>query len=108
MRLATCNEFCSDREKVRKLMHIFQRLEDGSTPTSIIAAWLPTPSRVRRLMAGGELYKMISDVVSARKRENRREDDPLQVLIDKGFNLVEITRVSDSFSHVKVKSHGRP
>ncbi|EIW79538.1 cytochrome P450 [Coniophora puteana RWD-64-598 SS2] len=92
MRLATCNEFCSDREKVRTMMRIFQRLEDGSTPASIILSWVPTPSRMRRLWAGGELYKMISDVVSARKRENRREDDPLQALIDKGFNLVEITR----------------
>ncbi|KAH7917327.1 cytochrome P450 [Leucogyrophana mollusca] len=92
MRLATCNEFCDDPTKVKALMRIFDRLEAGSTPTSVILPWFPTPARIGRLLAGGELYKMISDVVQARKKEGRREDDPLQVLIDKGFTLVEITR----------------
>lgn len=40
---------------------------------------------------------MISNVVKARKREGRREDDPMQVLIDKGMSLVDITRVRDEY-----------
>ncbi|KIJ58905.1 hypothetical protein HYDPIDRAFT_101775 [Hydnomerulius pinastri MD-312] len=92
MRLGTCNEFCDDPEKVEALMRIFADLEAGSKPTSVILPWMPTPSRLRRTFAGAKLYRMISVVVEKRKREERREDDPLQVLIDKKFSLVEITR----------------
>lgn len=78
-------------------MKIFNRMEAGSTPTSIILPWIPTPSRFGRLLAGRDLYMMISNVVKARKREGRREDDPMQVLIDKGMSLVDITRVRDEY-----------
>lgn len=97
MRLSTCTEFCADRKKVRALMRIFEHLEAGSTPSSLILPWIPTPTRLRRLWAGAELYQMISEVVNRRKKEDRREDDPLQALIDRGFSLTEITRVIVSF-----------
>lgn len=75
-------------------MNIFRRLEEGSGPSSLVFSWLPTPSRVRRLLAGYELYSLIRDVVNERKSMGRAAKDPLQVLIDQNFSLVEITRVS--------------
>ncbi|KAJ7572136.1 cytochrome P450 [Mycena floridula] len=92
MRLSTCREFCDDPTTVRSFMRIFADLEAGSTPTSIIMSWIPTPSRIRRTLAGAKLYRMIDGVVRDRKRQRREEDDPLQVLIDKNLSVVEITR----------------
>lgn len=75
-------------------MNIFRRLEEGSDPSSLLFSWIPTPSRVRRLLAGHELYSLIRDIVNERKSTGRAAKDPLQVLIDQNFSLVEITRVS--------------
>jgi len=91
-RLTTCREFCEDPKKMHKLMDIFKRLEKGSTPAALILPWVPTPARVNRFIAGAQLYKMCSDVVEARRREGRREDDPLQSLMDKQYSIAEITR----------------
>lgn len=92
-RLTTCNEFCEDPKKMKKLMNIFSKLEHGSTPSSLLFPYFPTPARINRLIAGAQLYKMCNDVVEARRRENRREDDPIQVMMDKNTSMVEITRV---------------
>lgn len=98
LRLTTCKDFPEDPKKVKNLIHIFKRLEEGSTPSAIILPWIPTPARVRRFVAGAKLYMMFNEVVEVRKREGRREDDPLQTLIDKNHNVTEITRVGLSFS----------
>lgn len=94
MRIGTCIEFCENPQTIKKIGQIFKDLEAGSSPSAILFPWFPTPARVRRTLAGAKLYSMISGVVQARKKQNRREDDPLQVLIDKDLSLVEITRVS--------------
>ncbi|KAF8521739.1 cytochrome P450 [Hysterangium stoloniferum] len=92
VRVTTCREFSDNPKSIKRLMKIFDRMEAGSKPTSILFPWVPTPARIGRLLAGGELYKMINDVVQTRKTEGRHEDDPLQALIDKEFSLIDITR----------------
>jgi len=93
-RLTTCNEFVDSPEKIKKLRKIFECMEAGSSPSAVILPWFPTPARIGRLLAGKDLYMMIDEVVRARQRENRHEDDPLQVLIDKKFSMATTVRVS--------------
>ncbi|KAK1228818.1 hypothetical protein PQX77_008137 [Marasmius sp. AFHP31] len=92
MRISTCREFCEDPRALKMLMHIFERLEEGSTPSSLILSWIPTFTRVRRTIAGAQLYAMIDKVVRARKRSNVEEDDALQALILENYTMVQITR----------------
>ncbi|KAG1741606.1 hypothetical protein EDB19DRAFT_1907836 [Suillus lakei] len=92
-RMTTCREFSEDPKKIQALISIFKRLEAGSDHTSIIVPWFPTPARLRKMIAGVQLYRMISAVVLSRK--HRREDDPLQAMIDKGLSPTETTIVSD-------------
>lgn len=90
-RLTVCREFSEDPRKIQALISIFERLDAGSSHTSILFPWFPTPARLKKLVAGVQLYRMISAVVLSRKENGYREDDPLQAMMDKGLSLTETT-----------------
>lgn len=90
-RMTICREFSEDPKKIQALISIFKRIEAGFTHTSILFPWFPTPVRVKKLVAGIQLYRMISAVVASRRKNDRREDDPLQALMDKGLSITETT-----------------
>ncbi|KAG2357185.1 cytochrome P450 [Suillus spraguei] len=90
-RITVCHEFSEDPRKIQALISIFKRLETGSSHTSVLFPWFPTPARLKKLVAGVQLYRMISAVVLSRKENGRREDDPLQAMMDKGLSLTETT-----------------
>lgn len=90
--MTMCREFSEDPKKIRALISIFKRLEDGSDHNALIVPWFPTPARFGRILAGVQLHRMISAVVLSRK--DRREDDPLQSMIDKGLSSTKTTVVS--------------
>lgn len=88
-RMTICREFSEDPKKIRSLISIFQRLAAGSDHHSLIFPWFPTPARIRRTVAAMQLHRMISAVMLSRK--DRREDDPLQAMIDKGLSPIKTT-----------------
>lgn len=88
-RMTICREFSEDPKKIRSLISIFKRLEAGSDHHSLIFPWFPTPARIRRTVAAMQLHRMISAVILSRK--DRREDDPLQAMIDKGLSPIKTT-----------------
>ncbi|KAG1809950.1 cytochrome P450 [Suillus plorans] len=88
-RMTMCREFSEDPKKIHALISIFKRLEEGSDHNALIVPWFPTPARFRRMLAGMQLHHMISAVVLSRK--DRREDDPLQAMIDKGLSSTKTT-----------------
>ncbi|KAG2125865.1 cytochrome P450 [Suillus cothurnatus] len=90
-RITVCREFSEDPKKIQALISIFKRLEAGSSHTSILFPWFPTPARLKKIVAGVQLYRMVSVVVLSRKENGRREDDPLQAMMDKGLSLTETT-----------------
>ncbi|KAG2069970.1 cytochrome P450 [Suillus decipiens] len=90
-RFTVCREFSEDPKKIQALISIFKRLEAGSSHTSALFPWFPTPARLKKLVAGVQLYRMISAAVLSRKENGYREDDPLQAMIDKGLSLTETT-----------------
>ncbi|GJJ10597.1 hypothetical protein Clacol_004824 [Clathrus columnatus] len=92
VRLGSCVEFSEDSQKIKKLRQIFKDLEAGSSPSAILFPSLPTPSRISRTLAGIKMYNMINEVIQARKRHDRREDDTLQALIDGNYSPTDITR----------------
>jgi sterol 14-demethylase len=83
MRTVGAAEIYRSPELMDKTLDWFEKLQSASA-MQIIFPWLPTFTDLRRLVAGGRLYYLLKGFVDDRKKTGRREDDPLQHLIDTG------------------------
>ena len=103
MRTVACNEIANDPALLAKTLKLYEDVENTATPISIMFPWIPTPSKFKRMYSGGQLYMIIKRVVEARKKEDRREDDALQYLIDQGDSITDMITVCvvDSYRFIK-------
>jgi len=90
MRTVACNEIAGDRALLDQTLNMFEKIEAASSPELIIFPWFPFPGKLRRLWSGGKLYMVFKGIIEDRAKTGRKEDDPLQFLIDKGDNVKEI------------------
>lgn len=93
MRIVGAKEIADDPKLLKKTLDWFGMFESSTTPTSIIFPWLPTPAVCRRYYASVRLAMVFKNVISDRKKTGRREDDPLQYLLDCGDDLTPIMHV---------------
>ena len=93
MRTVACNEIADDPVLLARTLSLYEGIEATATPLSIMFPWLPTPAKFRRLYIGSQLYIIFKRVVDDRKKYNRRENDPLQYLIDQGDSITDIIQV---------------
>lgn len=63
---------------------LYDQLDVGTTPASILLPWLPTPAMIRKLWATKEVYSIISKVVRERAASGKPRNDTLQMLLDSG------------------------
>ncbi|KAH0269333.1 cytochrome P450, partial [Aureobasidium melanogenum] len=90
MRTVACNEIADDRALLDTTLDMFEKIEASSSPKLIILPWFPFPGKLRRLWYGGRLYMIFKKIIEDRAKTGRREDDPLQFMIDKGDDVKEI------------------
>ncbi|CAD0099993.1 unnamed protein product [Aureobasidium mustum] len=90
MRTVACNEIANDRALLDQTLDMFEKIEASSSAKLIIFPWFPFPGKLRRLWYGGKLYMIFKGIIEDRAKTGRREEDPLQFLIDKGDNVKEI------------------
>ena len=93
MRTVACNEIANDPALLAKTLSYYEEIENTGTALSIMFPWLPTPAKLRRLYSGSQLYMIFKKVIDDRKKEQRREDDALQYLLDQGDSLTDIIQV---------------
>ena len=94
MRTVGANEIARSPELLEKTLGLFETVERCSSPARIIFPWLMTPAHMRKMIACGRLYMIVSKLVEERKKTGRREDDALQFLIDRDESMVRILAVS--------------
>jgi len=94
MRMTGCVEISSDPALLDKTLSLFESIDNGSSPARIAFPWLPTPGYLKRMWAGTKMYMVISKIVDERKKNGRREDDALQMMIDQGEDIINIVSVS--------------
>ena len=94
MRTIACNEIADDPVLLAKTLHLYEQVEATATPISIMFPWVPTPAKLKRMWSGGQLYMILKNVVDERKKEDRRENDALQYLIDQGDSVTDMITVS--------------
>ena len=93
MRTVACNEIAEDPALLERTMLLFEDLDSTATPISISFPWMPTPAKLQRFYYGAQLYKIFNGVIKAREKSGRRDDDPLQYLLDQGDKTVDILTV---------------
>lgn len=90
MRTVCCNEIANDPALLNETLHLYEKIEATATPVSIMFPWLPTPAKFERFFTGLRLYRIFNRVIEERKKNDRRENDALQYLLDEGDSVVDI------------------
>ncbi|KAG9090394.1 hypothetical protein FS749_000590 [Ceratobasidium sp. UAMH 11750] len=90
IRAAACREIADSIEECKKMETLYWHVEKGSTPTSVLLPWFPSPARNLKMAATTELYTWFDGIIKARQQEGRREDDALQTLLDLGDSTAEV------------------
>ncbi|KAI0687675.1 cytochrome P450 [Cytidiella melzeri] len=69
---------------VRRLERLYERIDDSTTPASVLLPWLPSPSMLSKLYASNKVHSIISGAIKARVLSGESRDDTLQMLVDHG------------------------
>lgn len=94
MRTVGANDIAEDQELLARTLHLFEKIGNSTSPTKVIFPWMPTPSHMKRMAAGAQLYMILQKIVNKRKKAGVRGDDALQYLIDQGNSVAKILTVS--------------
>ncbi|KAK0434277.1 cytochrome P450 [Desarmillaria tabescens] len=82
VRSLSCSEISDDAILVSRLKNLYDKLDTGTTPATVLIPWAPTPSMVRKLWATKEIYDIIVAAIKAREESGVQRDDALQMLLD--------------------------
>lgn len=94
MRTVACNEIAESDVLLDRTMQLFEDLDSTATALAISFPWMPLPEKVKRFYVGARLYKVFNDVIKERQKTGRRDDDPVQYLLDEGDQTIDILTVS--------------
>ncbi|KAK7044593.1 cytochrome P450 [Favolaschia claudopus] len=81
--LSSC-EIADDASTVARLKTLYDRLDTGTTPATVLVPWFPTPAMIKKLWATKEIYGIVSRAIDAREKSGISRNDTLQMLIDSG------------------------
>jgi len=83
-------EIADDPVILGKLAELYFKVEESTSPSSVLLPWFPSRSRNSRKEATTALYTLISDTLKKRQDEGRTEEDPAQYMFDQGDSVHEI------------------
>ncbi|KAI9653247.1 MAG: hypothetical protein M1821_007678, partial [Bathelium mastoideum] len=84
MRTVGCVEIARKRRLLDTTLGLYETIARSATMSVILFPWFPSINLVKRYVCGARLYFILSGIVNRRKRSGAREDDPLQLMIDRG------------------------
>ncbi|KAJ1302512.1 hypothetical protein OPQ81_002831 [Rhizoctonia solani] len=90
IRAAGAREIADSVERCKRLEELYWKVEKGNTAASLLLPWLPSSARKQKVASTAEIYNIFDEIIKARQRENRREEDALQIFIDQGDSTVDI------------------
>ena len=88
-----CTEIADDPEIVARCKQLFEQVERGITPATVLFPWFPSPSMVMRARATKQLYDIIVKAVKVREQSGVPQNDTLQIFLDSGDELTTIVGV---------------
>lgn len=94
VRVVGCNELVNDDVARAKVLKNFHMIEDAGTPFTIMYPKIPTIAFLKRMWGGAQIWMIFDKYIKERKKTGRKEDDPLQYLMESGDDTTQIISVS--------------
>lgn len=82
---------------VARLKKLYDVLDVGTTPTTVLVPWLPTPAMIKKIWATKEIYDIVIKVIENRENSGISQGDTLQMLLDTGDEKLVIVGVNFFF-----------
>ena len=101
VRTLTCTEIADDPEIVARLRQLFEKVDRGTTPATVLFPWFPSPAMVSKARATKQLYDIMVNAVNVRKQSGVSHNDNLQMFLDSGEELSTIVGVSTARSKIR-------
>ena len=93
VRSLSCSEIADDATVVSRLKKLYDRLDGGTTPATVLLPWLPLPAMISKLLATKEIYDIVLRAIDAREQSGTSRNDTLQMLLDMGDEKMVIVGV---------------
>ncbi|PPQ80554.1 hypothetical protein CVT25_001588 [Psilocybe cyanescens] len=84
IRSLSCVEISNDPALVARLKVLYDTLDTGTTPATVLVPWLPTPAMIKKLWATKEIYEIVIKAINDRESSGISRHDTLQMLLDSG------------------------
>ena len=84
IRSLSCTEISDDSVVVARLKRLYDTLDAGTTPATVLVPWLPTPAMIKKLWATKEIYEIVVKAIKNKENSCIRQEDTLQMLLDTG------------------------
>ncbi|KAG5351373.1 hypothetical protein C0989_006807 [Termitomyces sp. Mn162] len=84
LRSLSCAEISDDPITVERLKKLYDTLDNGTTPATILLPWLPAPAMIKKLWATKEIYDIVTEAIQEREKSGISHNDTLQMLLDCG------------------------
>ncbi|PNS19185.1 hypothetical protein CAC42_1921 [Sphaceloma murrayae] len=90
LRTVGVHELAEAAELLEKSRRLVEKIDDNNSTAKIVLPWLPAPKHISRLYNSVKFFLLINGIVRQRKKEQRRFDDALQILIDEDTSIARI------------------
>ncbi|KAJ7806928.1 cytochrome P450 [Mycena olivaceomarginata] len=84
VRSLSSSEISDDAALVARLKTLYDRLDTGTTPATVLLPWFPTPAMIKKIWATKEIYDIVVRAIDAREQSGVSRNDTLQMLVDAG------------------------
>lgn len=98
IRSLSCVEISNDPVLVARLKKLYDTLDTGTTPATVLLPWLPTPAMIQKLWATKDIYEIVIKAINDRERSGISRDDTLQMLLDSGDEKLVVVGVSSQIA----------
>jgi len=99
IRALSCGEIADDHALVSRIKTLYDKLDAGTTPITILMPWLPSWTMVNKLWSTKKIYDIIVKVVKQRQallmkiEEGEKPQDTMQLLLDAGDDRMAVVGV---------------
>ena len=85
---------------VTRLRKLYDILDAGTTPTTVLVPWLPTLAMIKKIWATKKIYEIVIKAIENRENSGISGGDTLQMLLDTGDEKPVLVGVSFFFSNI--------
>ncbi|KAL9710334.1 hypothetical protein Ac2012v2_006633 [Leucoagaricus gongylophorus] len=96
IRALSCGEIADDHDLVSRIKKLYDKLDAGTTPVTILVPWLPSWTMVNKLWSTKKIYDIIVKAVKQRQallmkiEEGEKPQDTMQLLLDAGDDRMAV------------------